>query len=67
MHQAFGTDYQTVAACTLKFSRLLDKTHGRLHETTNLIGNKYVVAAALIGIYHQCDYDKVKCGMPKGN
>ena len=38
LHRAFGTDYQTVAACQLKFRDLLEKPHGRIHGSAKLIG-----------------------------
>ena len=38
IHQSFGTDYRTVAACQLKMRDILDKPQGRLHATSQLIG-----------------------------
>lgn len=38
LHQSFGTDYRTVAACQLKMRDILDKPQGRLHATVQLIG-----------------------------
>ncbi|XP_078524434.1 protein fantom isoform X2 [Lissotriton helveticus] len=37
VHQAFGTEHQTVAACQLKFSDILEK-NGRIFATALLIG-----------------------------
>ncbi|XP_022097495.1 protein fantom-like [Acanthaster planci] len=38
VHQAIGTEYRTIAACQLRFRDLLDKPHGRLHGTEQLLG-----------------------------
>ena len=38
LHQSFGTDYRTVAACQFKFREILDKTQGRLFAQGQLIG-----------------------------
>ncbi|KAK2146667.1 hypothetical protein LSH36_590g01020 [Paralvinella palmiformis] len=38
LHQSFGTDYSTVAACQLKIREILDKSHGRLHGSVMLTG-----------------------------
>lgn len=38
MHQSFGQDYKTVAACQLVFRDIFDKPHGRIHGTATLIG-----------------------------
>ncbi|KAM4722559.1 protein fantom [Rhinophrynus dorsalis] len=37
LHVAFGTDYQTVAVCQLKFHEILEKT-GRIFSTAMLVG-----------------------------
>ncbi|XP_044520078.1 protein fantom [Gracilinanus agilis] len=39
VHQAYSTDYETVAACQLKFHEILEK-NGRIFGTANLVGNK---------------------------
>ena len=38
LHQSFGTDYQTLAACHLKLHDVLDRSNGRLHGTVSLTG-----------------------------
>ena len=38
LHQSFGTDYRTIAACQIKMRDILDKPQGRLHATSQLIG-----------------------------
>ena len=38
MHQSFGQDYKTVAACQLVFKDIFDKPHGRIHGTATLLG-----------------------------
>lgn len=38
-HQAFGTEYQTIARATIKFNELMDKSHGRLHGKVVLFEN----------------------------
>ena len=38
LHQSFGTDYRTVAACQLKMRDILDKPQGRMHATVQLVG-----------------------------
>ncbi len=38
LHQSFGTDFRTVAACQLKMRDILEKPEGRLHGTVQLIG-----------------------------
>ncbi|KAL3860281.1 hypothetical protein ACJMK2_010423 [Sinanodonta woodiana] len=36
LHQSFGQDYNTLAACQLVFREIFDKTHGRIHGTALL-------------------------------
>ena len=36
LHQSFGTDFRTVAACQLKMRDILEKSSGRLHGTVQL-------------------------------
>jgi len=38
LHQSFGTDYQTLAACHLKLHDVLERSNGRLHGTVSLTG-----------------------------
>lgn len=38
LHQAFGTDYQTICACKIRLNQLLDKPQGKLHGSTILTG-----------------------------
>ncbi|XP_063439452.1 protein fantom-like isoform X7 [Mytilus trossulus] len=38
LHQSFGQDYKTVAACQMVFKDIFDKPHGRIHGTATLIG-----------------------------
>ncbi|WAR12637.1 FTM-like protein, partial [Mya arenaria] len=38
LHQSFGQDYTTIAACQITFRELFDKTHGRIHGTATLTG-----------------------------
>ncbi|KAH9499089.1 Protein fantom, partial [Bulinus truncatus] len=38
VHQSFGQDYKTVAACQMVFSDIFDKLHGRIHGTASLTG-----------------------------
>jgi len=38
LHQSFGTDYQTLAACHLKLHEVLDRSNGRVHGTVSLTG-----------------------------
>ncbi|XP_052231915.1 protein fantom-like isoform X2 [Dreissena polymorpha] len=38
LHQSFGQDFTTVAACQLTFREIFDKTHGRIHGTATLTG-----------------------------
>lgn len=38
LHQSFGQDYSTVAACQLTFRELFDKAHGRIHGVATLTG-----------------------------
>ncbi|XP_059680675.1 protein fantom isoform X1 [Gavia stellata] len=39
VHHAYGTDYETVAACQLKFHEILEK-NGKIYSTANLVGIK---------------------------
>ncbi|XP_054054858.1 protein fantom isoform X2 [Rissa tridactyla] len=39
VHHAYGTDYETVAACQLKFHEILEN-NGKIHSTANLVGIK---------------------------
>ncbi|XP_074957716.1 protein fantom isoform X2 [Phalacrocorax aristotelis] len=39
VHHACGTDYETVAACQLKFHEILEK-NGKIYSTANLVGIK---------------------------
>ena len=38
LHQSFGTDYRTIAACQLKMRDLLDQSSGRLFSSVQLTG-----------------------------
>lgn len=38
VHHAYGTDYETVAACQLKFHQILEN-NGKIYSTANLVGN----------------------------
>ena len=37
-HQAFGTEYKTMAPGNIRFNELLDKSHGRVHGKIHLFG-----------------------------
>ena len=37
-HQAFGTEYKTMAKGNIRFNELLDKSHGRVHGKIHLFG-----------------------------
>ncbi|KFP31353.1 Protein fantom [Colius striatus] len=39
VHQAYGTDYETVASCQLKFHEILENS-GKIYSTANLVGVK---------------------------
>ncbi|XP_013398860.1 protein fantom isoform X4 [Lingula anatina] len=53
LHQAFGTNYQTVAAGQLKFRDIFDKPHGRVHGSIQLAG----VGEGAVGLlYGTLDY-----------
>ncbi|KAM6065410.1 protein fantom isoform 2-T3 [Theristicus caerulescens] len=39
VHHAYGTDYETVAACQLKFHQILEN-NGKIYRTANLVGIK---------------------------
>ncbi|KAM7101877.1 protein fantom isoform 2-T8 [Ciconia maguari] len=39
VHHAYGTDYETVAACQLKFHEILEN-NGKIYSTANLVGIK---------------------------
>ncbi|KFP14931.1 Protein fantom [Egretta garzetta] len=39
VHHAYGTDYETVAACQLKFHQILEN-NGKIYSTANLVGIK---------------------------
>ncbi|XP_008946794.1 PREDICTED: protein fantom, partial [Merops nubicus] len=39
VHRAYGTDYETLAACELKFHEILENS-GKICRTTNLVGIK---------------------------
>ncbi|XP_010022182.1 PREDICTED: protein fantom, partial [Nestor notabilis] len=39
VHHAYGTDYETVAACQLKLHEVLEN-NGKIYSTTNLVGVK---------------------------
>nr|XP_060506743.1 protein fantom isoform X2 [Panthera onca] len=39
VHQAYGTDYETLAACQLRFHEILEKS-GRIFCTASLVGTK---------------------------
>ncbi|XP_012588674.1 PREDICTED: protein fantom [Condylura cristata] len=39
VHQAYSTDYETIAACQLRFYEILEK-HGRIFCTASLVGTK---------------------------
>ncbi|KAM5296005.1 protein fantom isoform 2-T2 [Glossophaga mutica] len=39
VHQAYGPDYETIAACQLRFHELLEKS-GRIFGTASLVGTK---------------------------
>lgn len=41
LHQAFGTEYSTIAACKIRFNQLLDTKHGKLHGSAILIGKPH--------------------------
>nr|KAG5707913.1 hypothetical protein BaRGS_031644 [Batillaria attramentaria] len=38
LHQSFGQEYRTVAACQLVFREIFDKPHGRIHGVATLTG-----------------------------
>jgi len=38
LHQSFGSDYRTLAACHLKLHNVLERSNGRLHGTVSLTG-----------------------------
>ena len=38
LHQSFGQDFSTIAACQLTFKEIFDKAHGRIHGTASLTG-----------------------------
>ncbi|XP_059142176.1 protein fantom-like [Physella acuta] len=38
IHQSFGQDYKTIAACQMVFRDIFDKPHGRIHGTASLTG-----------------------------
>jgi len=38
LHQSFGTDYQTLAACHLRLHDVFERSNGRLHGTVSLTG-----------------------------
>ncbi|XP_041375657.1 protein fantom-like [Gigantopelta aegis] len=38
VHQSFGQDYVTIAACQLVFKDIFDKPHGRIHGVVSLTG-----------------------------
>ncbi|XP_053402324.1 protein fantom-like isoform X7 [Mercenaria mercenaria] len=38
LHQSFGQDFSTIAACQLVFREIFDKTYGRIHGTATLTG-----------------------------
>ncbi|XP_060591570.1 protein fantom-like isoform X2 [Ruditapes philippinarum] len=38
LHQSFGQDFNTIAACQLVFREIFDKTYGRIHGTATLTG-----------------------------
>lgn len=40
LHQSFGQDYRTVAACQLVFKDIFDKPQGRIHGMAVLTGKK---------------------------
>ncbi|XP_036131731.1 protein fantom [Molossus molossus] len=39
VHRAYGTDYETIAACLLRFHEILEKS-GRIFGTASLVGTK---------------------------
>ncbi|NXG62364.1 FTM protein, partial [Hemiprocne comata] len=39
VHHAYGTEYETVAVCQLKFHEILE-SNGKIHSTANLVGVK---------------------------
>ncbi|XP_012928767.1 protein fantom isoform X8 [Heterocephalus glaber] len=39
VHQAYSTDYETIAACQLRFHKILEKS-GRIFYTASLVGTK---------------------------
>ncbi|NXX77954.1 FTM protein, partial [Urocolius indicus] len=39
VHQAYGTDYETIASCQLKFHEILENS-GKIYSTENLVGAK---------------------------
>lgn len=41
IHQSFGQDYKTIAACQMVFRDIFDKPHGRIHGTATLTGTIY--------------------------
>ena len=45
LHQSFGTDYRTIAACQLKMRDILDQPQGRLHGTTQLTGTTLILSS----------------------
>ena len=38
LHQSFGSDYRTLAACHLRLHDVLERSNGRLHGTVSLTG-----------------------------
>ena len=40
LHRCLGADYHTLAACQLPMRDVIDKSHGRLHGTAQLTGNR---------------------------
>lgn len=38
VHHAYGTDYETIAACQLKLHEVL-RNNGKIYSTANLLGN----------------------------
>ncbi|KAL4234620.1 Protein fantom [Mactra antiquata] len=38
LHQSFGQDFNTIAACQIVFREIFDKTHGRIHGTATMTG-----------------------------
>ena len=45
LHQSFGTDFRTVAACQLKMRDILEKSSARLHSSVQLIGKLRNISA----------------------